>query len=207
MWPWTRGEATTRSGRVERPQGLEEQSCPGMARALDRVLSRGRSPEILDLGQVCGSSAVYLAGRGAKVSVEDFEPPRAAGPDAAGVPIRIQQPDGKFDLVLAWEHLDFVPPDRLSEFTAEIGRILAPDGWLLLFSRDGNGAPIEHDRPASYRITADDRMVRTPTTGAARPRWMRPNRAIEHALAPLTVEGIHLRRNGIREFLARKSIA
>ena len=113
-------------------------------------------------------------------------------------------PDGKFDLVLAWEHFDFVPPDRLDEFVSEIWRVMTPDAWLLLFALDGSPSPPGQGRPSSYRVTADDRLLREPPQGQMRPRWSHHNRAIHQALAPLSVTSVTLRRNRIREFLVHK---
>jgi SAM-dependent methyltransferase len=202
----TRGVAAT---------SAHEQTCPGMARALKRILSKREQPEVLDLGQFSRSAAVYLAQRGARVYVENFEapPPSPKRRKANGdkrvsepkKPLVIPQPDRKFDLVLAWEHGDFVPPDRLKDFAAEIARVLVPGGWLLLYAKDNPGAGGNHtDPPACYRLLGDDRFVRSSTTAPARRRWTHPNRAIERALAPLAVQSIHLQRNRIREFLVRK---
>jgi cyclopropane fatty-acyl-phospholipid synthase-like methyltransferase len=191
-------------------EAASEQSSPGMARALERILQRRPSPEILDLGQACGATAVYLAGRGARVSVEEFVPP-PPGPavvdperDAQPQPLVLEQPEGKFDLVLAWEHFDFVPPDRLDEFVSEIWRVMALDGWLLLFSLDGSPATQGQGRPSSYRVTADDRLMRESAQGPLLPRWSHHNRAMHQALAPLKVVSVTLRRNRVREFLVRK---
>ncbi|MHC5024965.1 MAG: class I SAM-dependent methyltransferase [Planctomycetota bacterium] len=195
---------------------VDEQACPGMARALKRILSKSERPEVLDLGQFSPSAALYLAKRGARVTVEDFEPPpptvRRKKTDAVSddetpdkQPVVITQPDGKFDLVITWEHGDFIPPDRLQDFAAEMSRVLAPGGWLLMYAKDNPGStPAREDRPACYRLTADDRILRSPAAGPARPRWAHPNRMIERALAPMSVQSIHLQRNRIREILVRK---
>ena len=52
-----------------------EQSCPGIARALEKIFDKGQQPEVLDLGQFSAAPALYLADRGARVQVEQFEPP------------------------------------------------------------------------------------------------------------------------------------
>jgi len=210
MLQWTSAFRNSWRGPGAQEDAACEQASPGMARALERILHRQPSPEILDLGQACGATAVYLAGRGARVSVEEFEPP-SAGPvihDASRIPdvgrLRLDQPDEKFDLVLAWEHFDFVPPDRLDEFVSEIWRVMAEDAWLLLFALDGSPSPRSQGCSASYRVTADDRLVREPGRGPLRPRWSHHNRAIHQALAPLSVASVTLRRNRIREFLIHK---
>jgi len=181
-----------------------------MTRVLERLFERPGQPEVLDL--TSGSPAVCLADRGARVSVENFTPPSAApvvARDEEGEPLppemAIQQPDGKFDLVLAWEHGDFVPPERLKEFASELRRVLAPGGWVVLYAQDRlNGEDSRADRPARFQLTDNDRLVRTPSPGPAQPRWAYPVRAIEKALSPLAVQGIHLQPNRVREFIARK---
>jgi len=217
-WLQSSGAASRATRAVGATTG-EEQKCPGMARALQRILSEREQPEVLDLGQFSRSAAVYLANRGARVSVEDFVPPspkrkKRRTTDGNGEktetpraePVVIPHDDGKFDLVLAWEHWDFVPPERLAEFAAEVDRILAPGGWLVLYAKDSPGAEAgREEQVGGYSLTADDRMVRLPAAGPARPRWTHPNRAIEQALAPLSVQAIHLQPNRIREFLVRKS--
>jgi hypothetical protein len=182
------------------PAAPADQSCPSIQRALTRVLKEQAKPEVLDLGPLCGETAIYLAGRGARVCVEEF-----ASPTAAQTPIAIPQPDGKFHLVLAWEHADFTPPDRLRELGTELSRLLARGGWLLLLCRDNStGAKLTQDRPSRWRIVADDRVVCEPGTGPERPRWAHLNRDLERALAPLAIQGIHLQRNRMREILALK---
>jgi len=205
-WPRKPHVPAARSGEP----GVEE-ACPGIARVLARLFGSGKQPEVLDLGQAAGSPALYLADRGARVHVENFEPPSPAADEgveasAAPPPLRIGQPDAKFDLVLAWEHGDFVPPERLDEFTAELRRVLAPGGWLVLFAQDRRREDgVCSDRASSYRLAADDRIVRQPRRGPARPRWAYPNRRIERALAPLAVQGIHLHGDRVREVVAQKT--
>jgi hypothetical protein len=188
-----------------------EHACPGIARALVKIFEHGKQPEVLDLGQSSSSPALYLADRGARVQVEQFEPPAVASaadddPEPRP-PVTIPQPDGKFDLVLAWEHGDFVPPDRLDEFTAELHRVTAPGGFVVWFARDRPSLErsSEPGRAASYQFQTDDRIVCKPGRGPARPRWTYPNRAIEGALAPLSVQGIHLHQNRMREVVAKKT--
>ena len=186
-----------------------------MARVLKRVF-RVDKPEILDLGPLCGPTAVYLADRGARVSVEEFEPPPETPQPKPGqratevvkTPVRIEQPTGKFNLVLIWETLDFTPPDRLADVAAEIARVLANGGWVVLFSLTDKSPPDSHLRPGRYRLMGEDRIVRHPAGGrAVARRWVHPTRDIERALSPLKVQGIHLQRDQMREMLALKGTA
>lgn len=220
--PWSREDSSTGLfGRPEQESSQDEgQKCPGLAKILEKVLREDKT-EILDLGPFCGTTAVYLADRGARVSVEELEMPaplpkpapkpapgrslRAPEPAKPPPPFRLDQPDGKFHLVLVWEVADFVPSERLSEFGAELHRVLVDGGWALLLSisdppTEGHAAR----RPPRYRVVQDDLVAREPNDGPAMQRYGHNPRQIERALAPLAVQGIHLQRNQLREFMLFK---
>jgi len=220
--PWSRNDSSaTLFGRPDKESSDDEgQKCPGLGMILEKIL-REDKPEILDLGPFCGATAVYLADRGARVSVEELlipaplpKPPskpapgklvRAAEPAESPPPIRLDQPDGKFHLVLLWEVGDFVPSDRLAEFGKEIDRVLIDGGWALLLSASeppGEGHAAR--RPPRYRVIKDDLVARESNDGAAMHRYGHNPRQIERALAPLAVQGIHLQRNQLREFMLFK---
>ena len=185
------------------------QPCGSLARLLSRVFKEPR-PEILDLGPLSGDSAVYFAGRGARLFVESFEPPepkpaRRPG-EAYEEPARFamdHHPAGRFHLVLAWEALDFVPPDRLAEVGQEIQRVTRDGGYLFLLSYQK--PPQEFEVPPRYRVLADDLIAREAAPGALpRRRYAHPNRDIERALTGMSVQGIHLQRNQMREIVVLK---
>ena len=185
------------------------QPCGALGRAIARVFREGR-PEVLALGPLCGESVVYLAGRGARVHVDELEPPppiparKPGEPSEFIPPFRLEQPDRTFGLVLAWEAFDFVSPDRLADCGAEIARVMRIGGQLFLLA---------HQKPPSetaviprYRLLADDLIVREePEGGTLRRRYVHPNRDIERALAGLQVQGIQLQRNQMREIVAVKA--
>lgn len=184
------------------------QPCGSLARVLARAF-REEKPEILDLGRLCGESAVYFAGRGSRIHIEPFEPPppipaRKPGEPAVEVePFRLDAEDRSFHLVLAWETVDFVPPERLAEYGQEIRRVLREGGWLFLLAHqkpDADREPIPR-----YRILADDLLVREVFDDTLHARWSHANREIEKALAGLSVQGIHLQRSGLREIVAQKA--
>ena len=194
------------SGHTE----ADVRSCPSLTKALKKLGSLDR-PTILDLGPLCGSTAVFLANRGARVSVEDFEAPRplpkkdprSDAPPQKVEPFRIDHPSDTFDLVLAWEAIDFTPPDRLAEVIAEIKRLVREKGYVFLLSRNTTGARKEtREAPGRFRVEADDKLVREPAGTELRTRWVHPTREIERALKPFSVQGIHLQRDQTREILA-----
>ncbi len=180
-------------------------------RLVSRVLAeiaRRQYPQVLDLGPLCGASVTQLARLGARVHVEPFEPPpptpprRPRQPPPPLVPLRIARLDASFDLVLAGEWLDFVPPDRWDDFGTELARVVRGGGWVVLFSRMGRSTMM--DRPAAFRVEADGRLVRQAARGARRPRWSPTTREIERVLGAFVVEQIHLYRDQLREVVARR---
>ena len=161
---------------------------------------REGKPQILVLGPLCGESVVFLAGRGARVHVDEVELPE---PASALRPARLEHPSDHFDLVLAWEMLDFVPPERLHEFGAEIVRVLHVGGQLIAFAHQK--PPSERAILPRYRLLADDLVVREEPGTPARRRYVHPNREFERAIGGLAVQSIHLQRSQMREILASKA--
>lgn len=184
------------------------QPSGGLGRVLARAF-RAPKPQILVLGPLCGESVVYLAGRGARVHVEEFVPPEPIPPRKPGeeVPrpaaVRLDQPERFFDVVLAWEALDFVPPERLVETGAEISRVMRVGGQLFLLAHQK--PPADTAVMPRYRLLADDLIVREEPPGTSRRRYMHPNRDLERALSGLSVQGIQLQRNQMREIVAAKA--
>lgn len=196
------------TGPSPEPAAPAGQPCGALGRAIARAF-RGGKPEILALGPLCGESVVYLAGRGARVHVDEIAlpeplPTRQPGETPREVtPVSISLPEGQCDLVLAWEILDFVPPDRLVEFGAEIARVMRTGAQLLVFAHQK--PPSEYSVVPRYRLLADDLIVREEPEGKPLRRYVHPNREIERALSGLSIQGIQLQRNQLREILASKA--
>ena len=199
---------STRDGSAEAsPPPPSGQPCGGLGRAIARAFRQGK-PEILAAGPLCGESIVYLAGRGARVHVDEITLPDPIPPRAPGetphepAPFTIALASGQVDLVLAWEILDFVPPERLIEFGAELVRVMRTGAQLLVFAHQK--PPADHAVIPRYRLLADDLIVREEPPGDLKRRYTHPNRDIERALAGLSIQGIQLQRNQLREILASK---
>ena len=182
--------------------------CPSLAKALKKIAALDK-PQILDIGPLCGATAVFLANRGARVCVESFDPPAplprkdADGETPVVDPFVIDQPTDGYDLVLAWEAIDFTPPDRLDEVVGELKRLVRENGQLLMLSRNTTGArKAVQDIPGRFRVVAEDSVRREPAGTEAYTRWVHLNREIERVLKPLSVQGIRLQRDQTREILA-----
>lgn len=94
--------------------------------------------EVLDLGGYDGSLTAGLAARGARVTVVDLDEvglqrARDKGLNAVVAPAeQIPFPDRSFDLVVCCDLLPSVPRDSEEKIFREIGRVLKPDGVLIL---------------------------------------------------------------------------
>lgn len=200
--------APATAGAAAQGSALGGRPCGALARVLARALREGK-PEILVLGPLSGDSVVYLASRGARVHVEDFElpppiPPRRPGePPAEVAPFHLDQPAGFFHLVLAWEIVDFVPPDRIAEYGGELRRVMRDGGSLFFFSHS-RPDPAD-DRVSRYLLLADDLIVRQIVEKDRRPRYVHPTRDIELALRGFAIQGIQLQRTQMREITAQKA--
>jgi hypothetical protein len=191
--------------------GSRGHACPSLAKAIEKVF-RNDKPEVLDLGPMSGDTVVYFATLGARVTVDEFDPP-ALPPstdddDATPEPIHLNQPDGRFDLVLGWEQIDFVPPERLEEFVGELRRVMSEGGYLLLLSKlSQRQEAIAEDLRGRYHASGESVIERVPVEETPRQRWSHPTRSIERAMAGFSIQGVHLQRNQVREFLAIKKTA
>jgi SAM-dependent methyltransferase len=192
--------------RIE-PEEPSVQASAALSDVLKRIDKIDR-PAVLDLGPMCGQTATLLAQKGSRIHVDRFEPPPPTPPRKPGekveepAPLAIDQPDGAFDIVLAWENIDFVPPERLADFGRELHRILKPAGVLLLFSLS-RSIPEPEPIP-SYRLFEDGSFSRETGALPLRRRWVHANREIERSLPDLVICSMHLLRNQMREILVVK---
>jgi len=202
-------EGSSKEGGPKKGGTGEGQPSLALAYALERTLKDGKA-QVLDLGVLCGQTATYLAERGARVVLDEFDPPPPRQAPAPGEkplpppPIRLEQADASFDLVLAWEMPDFVAQDQLPLLAKEVRRVLKPGGWLLLYAHLKPETPTE--APPRYRVVADDRVAREASSRPVRRRYVHPTRDLERALAGFSIQKTHLQRNQMREIVALKVI-
>jgi SAM-dependent methyltransferase len=209
---WKGAEPSAAAGPAKTPskEGAGEgQPSLALAYALERTLKETRA-QALDLGVLCGQTATYLAERGLRVVLDEFDPPPPRPTPAPGEkpipapPVRLEQADASFELVLAWEMPDFVAPDQLALFAAEVKRVLKPGGWLLLYAH--LKPETQTEAPPRYRVVAEDRVAREASSRPLRRRYVHPTRDLERALSGFSIQKTHLQRNQMREIVALKVI-
>lgn len=151
--------------------------------ALDEAVGPWEGRTVLDLGCGKGRFARRLRERGAQVIGLDVafgmldagEGPARVQGSALSLPFR----DGAFDVVLAVEMIQHLPPRGLDRALDEIDRVLRPGGTAVVIDR--NLAALDPNRPwlpAAVVKEIDQARGRWmyPRNGPVQERWQRPSR-------------------------------
>ena len=124
-------------------------------------LSPGRA---LELGCGMGSNAVWLAGRGWRVTAIDFSEnarqlARERGVDVEFVIVDASayQPKGEYDLVTSF-YVQLSPEQR-EKMLSLAAKALAPGGTLLFVSHDRSNPPAEWSKEDLLSLTTPDEIV------------------------------------------------
>ncbi len=173
---------------------------------LDRLAHR-RRPRVLDLGRAAGANVEFFAGHGCSLYIADLyrslagegrlppDPPRL---DRA-LDEQLPQPaTGPFDLILAWDLINYFDPPRLEVLGHRLGSLCRPGGQMLalIATRDRIA-----DRPLAFSIRdAGNLDYRSSATGEhPPPRYIEAQ--LERLLPSFSVETTYLLRNGIQEYV------
>jgi hypothetical protein len=146
---------------------------------------------VLDLGPATKSNLDFFLKRGARVTVADLH-------RAGCAPFLDQNPELRYDLVLAWDVLNYLDPDRLGRLMEGLGPHFRPGTTLHAFIATAReiGA-----RPSRYRIEDDETFVLEPSPGPpiAAPRYLEQD--LLKRMPGLTVENRVQLRNGMLEYV------
>lgn len=176
-------------------------------------LGGGLRRRVLDLGPAIGGNVAFLAGLSCRVHIADLQqtlfPPGEARPVMTGeafesILVR-DLPSGEgFDVVLAWDLLDYLEESRIRLLSRHLAR-LCPAGSLLLLLVSTR--PEIPDRPNRFEIVDSEHLAYELDAGLTRPgpRYKEP--ALHRCLPEFEIESTFLLRNGIQEYLfARRPI-
>ncbi|GGS54705.1 methyltransferase domain-containing protein [Streptomyces griseoviridis] len=140
----------------------------GAGTPLDRALMGafaelvGPDGEVADLGCGPGRVTAHLASLGLRVfgldlSASMLEIARREHPGLRfeqGSMLELDLPDGSLAGAVSWYSSIHTPRERLPDLFAEVGRVLAPGGHLLLAFQVGDG-PQLLDRPFGHPVSLD----------------------------------------------------
>jgi len=162
-----------------------------LMRSLASIRREGGQPRVLLSGPPVGRTIDAFTALGCRVSVEADEQS----------PTRLDQPSGAFDAVLGYDLLDRLDDRQAEALVSEWARVLAPRGLLFIVAR----APHERtDQAMCFEVHGDGALsieIRPRRVSGLRRRG---NAALERLLGPFEIEEHFLRRDGLRELLARR---
>ncbi|MBN2038005.1 MAG: class I SAM-dependent methyltransferase [Chitinispirillaceae bacterium] len=169
-------------------------------------LNKCDTPQILDIGPVCGSNIQFMLNAYSRLHVCDIVQrvsPQALQPIA---PEQIAQcfdyEKGTFDAIHVWDVPDHLEDLALREMVSQCCYLLKPNGLLLMIaSTTKNHQPYQH-----YIVFSDTMPVTLANSTLLKlPYVHRSNRDIEIVMRPLEQYCSFVCMNGIREFLFKKA--
>lgn len=176
-----------------------ERTTPGVASLLEGV-SEDRSHAVLDLGPAADSSLRVYSRFARWVRFADLTAPAASREElAAAVNALPAQPARPYDLLFAWDVLDWVDPKQRPHLVERMAELTSSDARLYLVINEA-GAAVR--RPLRFALLDTDRMRFEPT-GSPRPA-MPPllPRQVDRLLAPFRVVHAFTSNAGLREYVA-----
>jgi SAM-dependent methyltransferase len=188
---WLRGETREADGPPPRPPAPAQLSGR-LTERLARRRAEESSPRLLIAGTTPGPLIEGFSQLGARVTVDGEERPS----------LPLGYADETFELLLAFDLLDHLDDQAARGLGAEWARVLRRGGCAYLIARApeaARGRPlrIEMDESGGLWIAERDEAAAVPVRG-------RGNRALETLVAPLELDAICLRRDGMREILFRR---
>ncbi|GAB4375810.1 MAG: hypothetical protein Kow0062_15280 [Acidobacteriota bacterium] len=162
-----------------------------LQRALLSLRRGGGQPRVLLTGPPTGRTIDALTALGCRVSVEADD----------RTPVTIEHPDATFDAVLGFDLLDQLDDRQARRLVAEWVRVLKEGGLLFVVAR----APHERtDDALRFEVLPDGGLAVEVRPRRAATIRRRGNAGLERLLAGFEIEEHFLRRDGLRELLARR---
>lgn len=169
---------------------------------------------MLDLGPALGASVEFLAGYSVQLFIADlYRSVRSSTgqlpPDAnrlgrlleEQLPVPEERP---FDLVLAWDLLNYFAADQLEALGQHLGSLCRPGGQL--FALIATRGPIS-DRPLNFEIVASDLLRYGETAATERDTPGYHETALERLLDAFAVQTSFLLRNGMQEYIFTRRVS
>jgi hypothetical protein len=156
--------------------------------------SSSRSCSVLDLGPASPANLEFFLGRGARLTVADFTPSRS---EAISEFLR-GDPGVRFDLVLAWDFLNYLQRDKLGALLRNLEPYLRPGTAihaLVATAREMSAAP------RRYRIEDAETLVCEGPKARVVPSPRYVEQDLVKCMPGLIVEHRFQLRNGMVEYL------
>jgi SAM-dependent methyltransferase len=196
-----------------RQTGGGEHQTLGLGHVLHE-LERRRRPRVLDLGSALGTSVEFLAGYSVQLFIADlYRSVRSSTgqlpPDAARLHRKLEEQlpvpaEGPFDLILAWDLLNYFSAEQLEPLGQHLGALCRPGGQL--FALVATRGPIS-DRPMNFEILGPDLLRYGTTAAAERPSPGYRETGLERLLDAFAVQTSFLLRNGMQEYIFTRRVS
>lgn len=191
--------------------GNQEMNCPAFSSMLT-LMNDNLKWTILDLGPARSSNLSNLANFRCKIFIEDSqELLRSFTSDAlaneallknwlVSLPEYIKP--ASVDLVLAWDVPNYLDDALNNLFLSHINPLLSPTAYLHCLTYSQHEMPAQ---PTQFTVLSNETMKCSPTTQIKRPSPRFTQRDIIKRLPDFIVVKSFLLRNGVQEFLLRKT--
>lgn len=190
-----------RAPEGEQPPGPVSHAAPGLDLVL-AALPADRSCHILDLGPAVPDNVALLGPRAARLQIVDLLRGRARGAESGALADLASEHSRSFDLVLAWDVLDYLSADQAARVVEFLGNLCRRGSILHALIAAADAIP---SAPGSYRILADGRLRRErPDGGEVGAPSLTPA-DVEKLLVGFRVEHAFVLSHGVREYVARRS--
>jgi hypothetical protein len=211
-WPFRRDPAPLGGARRETTAPLEVQPplyrSPSLG-ALVSHLTSAPAHHILDLGTAIGTNVEFFSRFSCRLQIVDL--PGALATEelqhlltvdpAAAFRRVLPAADDPFDVVLAWDVLNYLSRDQFRALTAELGRRCRPGALMLAFISTAREMP---GSPSVFKIVDGQTLLAQPQTGAVRPSPRFPPAEVERLAAGFAVVQAVRMRHGIQEYLLQR---
>jgi hypothetical protein len=192
---------------VEPPAARSTKHSSLALQALLPQLGRGGERRVLDLGPAVGANVSFFAKRTCTLFIADLH--HTLFPASPLLSRRQQRsfdatllgelPDrGPFDLVLAWDLLNYLTHDEISALGDRLSELSAPGAVLFALIATRKQMP---NRPMTFSILGPDQLEYELDNSVTRsaPQYKEPD--LSRAMPAFTVESTYLLRNGMQEYL------
>lgn len=197
-----RGAKAAGEPEEETSPPLVERSAPGIA-SLFSGLADGGSHGVLDLGPASESSFRLYSRFARRIRFADLlEAPLRGETWTEAMRVLPDSTEGPFDLVLAWNLLDRVPPELRLPVVGHLAKLTIPGARLYVLV-DGSREPLAH--PLRFTLPGTDRVCQQ-SLGEPHPAGKQLLPAeVKRLLQPFEVIHAFTLRDGHREYVAVRS--
>jgi len=183
--------------------GFRAQRSPALGIIRER-LGNGNKNRILDLGQATGTTVDYLSQFRCQVHFMplDAEPLKPADDAGEGIrtPALAIEPGSKFDLILAWDHFNYLEFDAIAGMVGTLSEHSSPDALLFGLVCTTKQIP---NRPMRFTIMDDAHLGYEIVGNGMAPCPRHRPLDLKERLPGFRVARTFLLQNGMQEYLLR----